>query len=323
MSLLSSIVLRHLPHKKKTTPSGWISFNAPCCIFNGHSADTRGRGGLVINANEGLSYHCFNCGFKTGWNPGKPITIKMRKFLGWIGVPDAEINKAALQILKLNEGVAVVEKKIILPEFKTIKIPDHFTPIRTNSKILKYIEERNLYTTDIDFYTSDDLKWRNRLIIPFFHNNQLTGYTGRAINDKKPKYLTESQPGYIFNIDKQNEFRKFCIVCEGPIDALQIDAVSILGSEISDQQKLQIQSLERQIIVIADRDKSGKKLAEQAADLGWAVSFPRWETGINDISDAVAKYGRIVTLRTILDYTEFNNLKIKLGIKKWFNLKKF
>ena len=247
----------------------------------------------------------------------------MRKFLGWIGIPDDEINKAALQILKLNEGIAVVEKKIILPEFKTIKIPDHFTPICANSKILKYIRERNLYTTDIDFYTSDNLKWRNRLIIPFFHNNQLTGYTGRAINDKKPKYLTESQPGYIFNIDKQNESRKFCVVCEGPIDALHIDAVSILGSEISDQQKLQLQSLEKQIIVVADRDKSGKKLAEQAADLGWAVSFPRWEAGINDISDAVAKYGRIVTLRTILDYTEFNNLKIKLGIKKWFNLKKF
>lgn len=318
MSILSSVVLGHLPFKKKTTPSGWISFNAPCCIHNGHSADTRGRGGLVINSNEGISYHCFNCGFKTAWNPGRSITIKMRKFLGWIGVSDDEINKTALEILRTNDKATILSKTIVLPEFKTIEIPDHFVPIGNNSKLTKYINDRNLYIDDIDFYTSNDIAWRNRLIIPFYYKNNLTGYTGRAINDKKPKYLTESQPGFVFNIDKQVEDRKFCIVCEGPIDALHIDSVSILGSEISTQQKLQIESLNKKIIVIADRDKSGKKLAEQAVDIGWAVSFPKWEIGINDVGDAVAKYGRILALRTILDCAEFNNLKIKLGIKKWF-----
>lgn len=45
-----------LPHRRKTNAtSGWISFNAPCCVHNGETADTRGRGGMVLNADGGTS----------------------------------------------------------------------------------------------------------------------------------------------------------------------------------------------------------------------------------------------------------------------------
>ena len=59
MSILHETVTAYLPSKKKTTPSGWTSFNAPCCIHNGDSADKRQRGGLISNADGGISYHCF------------------------------------------------------------------------------------------------------------------------------------------------------------------------------------------------------------------------------------------------------------------------
>ena len=73
MSVVNDTVLTYLPSKRKQTPSGWLSFNATCCHHNGHAADTRGRGGLISNPDGGVSYHCFNCGFKASWQPGRGI----------------------------------------------------------------------------------------------------------------------------------------------------------------------------------------------------------------------------------------------------------
>ena len=47
MSIVSDTVTTYLPGKRKTTPSGWCSFNAPCCIHNGETQDTKQRGGLI------------------------------------------------------------------------------------------------------------------------------------------------------------------------------------------------------------------------------------------------------------------------------------
>ncbi len=85
MSVVNEIVLTSLPSKRKQTPSGWLSFNAPCCHHNGHTADTRGRGGLISNSDGGVSYHCFNCGFKQVGNPAVIFLHKMRKLLQWLG----------------------------------------------------------------------------------------------------------------------------------------------------------------------------------------------------------------------------------------------
>ena len=48
MNLIQSTILTSLPAGKKKTPSGWIAFNAPCCIHNGENADRRKRGGIMI-----------------------------------------------------------------------------------------------------------------------------------------------------------------------------------------------------------------------------------------------------------------------------------
>ena len=62
-------------------------------------------------------------------------------------------------------------------------------------------------------------------------------------------------------------------LCEGQIDALHIDGCALGGSEISDQQALLMNKLQRDIIVIPDRDKAGSKLVERAIELGWQVSM--------------------------------------------------
>jgi hypothetical protein len=53
------------------------------------------------------------------------------------------------------------------------------------------------------------------------------------------------------------------------------------------------------------------KLASQAGELGWSVSFPDWDNDINDINQAVNKYGRLYTLYSIIKAKQSNPLKIK------------
>jgi len=325
MSIVSDVVSSFLPHKKKITPSGWISFNAPCCHHLGHAQDTRGRGGLIINNNGGVSYHCFNCGFKCSWQSGRNLSLKFKKFLEWLNTPDDVIKQLSLDLLKQIESTTLKNALPKLPVFKETSLPENSICINTCNNvpnnlypIIEYISTRNLNFTDTKFHWCSNLAYKDRLIIPFYFKNKIVGYTARTIQNKTPKYLTSSQPGYIFNLDNQNEEYKFMILCEGPIDALHIKGVSILGSELSDSQITLLKSYNKEIIVIPDKDKSGKKLCNQALDLGWSVSLPNWDKNINDVSDAVNKYGRLLTLYTIIKAKESNSLKIKLGAKKWF-----
>jgi hypothetical protein len=325
MSIVSNVVKSYLPYKTKATPSGWMSFNAPCCHHNGHKQDKRSRGGLIFNENEGVSYHCFNCGFKCSWTLGRHLSSKFKNFLYWLGASDDVVNKLALDLLRENNTNIKKLAPIFIPEFLPIDLPINSVLINTattvNSdmlKIIEYIATRNLNFSDTDFYWSNHKGYKDRLIIPFYYNNRIVGFTARSITDKAPKYLTNSQPGYVFGLDKQKDLWNYVIVCEGPIDALKINGLSILGSELSKSQIELLSLLGKEIIIIPDRDGAGKKLYKQALELNWSVSFPNWSKDIKDVSDAVDKYGRLLTIHSIIQKKQTNNLKIKLGAKKWF-----
>ena len=166
---------------------------------------------------------------------------------------------------------------------------------------------------------SPSLGYRDRLIIPFYYEKRIVGWSARTIiADKQPKYLTETQPGYVYGLDEQGHNKVFAIVCEGPVDAIHIDGCALTGSEIGDQQALLINRLAKDIYIVPDRDKAGSKLIEAAIERGWGVSLPEWDADINDIGDAVAKYGRLYTLYSITSAAETSPLKIRLRAKKWF-----
>ena len=325
MSIVSDTLALYLPGKRKTTPSGWTSFNAPCCQHNGNTADTRGRGGL-INEGDTISFHCFNCGYKASWQPGRPVSQKLRKLLQWLGAPDDVINKLTLDVMRVNEGVEVQQRKIEMPTFETVPLPPDavkLTDITEFNKfslaILEYMSARNLNLDDTDYYWSPSLGYRDRLIVPFYYEKRIVGWTARTVTaDKNPKYLTESQPGYVYGLDEQGHNKVFAIVCEGPVDAIHVDGCALTGSEISDQQAILINRLDKDIYVVPDRDKAGSKLVEAAIEQGWGVSLPDWNKEVNDIGDAVACYGRLYTLYSIASAAETSPLKIRLRAKKWF-----
>ena len=333
MNIVFDALQVYLPAKRKQTPSGWLAFNAPCCEHNGTTPDTRQRGGLIANADEGVSFHCFNCGFKTSWRNGRNLSFKMKKFMRWLNVPDDTITKLALQVLQTKTDVTGHKTFITLPKFVSKELPAKSKPIHEWAdykalepggidkdlfKVLEYIAARKLNLNDYDFYWTPEAGYRDRLIIPFYYREKVVGYTARKVVESKVKYLSEQQPGYVFNIDEQTDDRKYVVAVEGPIDAIAIDGVALLGSEIKEQQTALLNSLGKHVIVVPDRDEAGQKLVYDAMEAGWSVSMPDWSQDIGDANDAVRKYGRLHTLYSIVKNAEESQLKIKLRMKKWF-----
>jgi len=319
MSLISDTLLQYLPGKRKQTPSGWISFNAVCCD------DKRQRGGFIVNAGDAVSYHCFNCGFKCSWQPGRHISKNMNKFMRDLNIPDDAIGQLRLEALRLDDN-NTAEVRNIIPKFDIRALPldsELLSSLLDNPPeklipVLEYMVNRKLFPEDFPFYWTPKVGFSNRLIIPFIYKDEIVGWTARAINDAKPKYLSEQQPGYVFNLDRQQDEREFVIVSEGPFDALSIDGCALLGAEIKDSQNWLLKQLGKEIILVPDRDHEGPRTVEQAIEYGWSVSMPDWPEGVKDINDAVIKLGRLATLYLIVSSKESNSLKIQLRAKKWF-----
>lgn len=313
--------------KSRTTPSGWISANSVCCVHNGHSSDNRGRGGLNITSDGGVVYSCFNCGFKASWSPGKPLSKKIKKLMKWMGITDDKIKKMSFYALQHKTEINS-QQEIFIPKFSVSRLPDKSIPIDLNktydddeiNKVVDYARTRNLHTVKgTEFYWSSSPLYRDRLIIPYYYQGKIVGWIARTHRqDKKPKYIADAQPGYVYGIDSQTNNRKICIVCEGVIDAALIEGCAVLSHEIGQKQYEMINALNKQVIVLPDRDKSGKLMVEQALEYNWAVSFPPWDDGVKDAADAVNKYGKLYTVYSIVRHAQYTNLKIQLAAKKWF-----
>jgi hypothetical protein len=180
--------------------------------------------------------------------------------------------------------------------------------------IKKYILDRGLGLDWYPWHWTDEKGYTDRVLIPFYHMGKIVGYTARKITAGKPKYLTHSQPGYVFNMDQQTEDydRQYIIVVEGQMDAIAIDGVAIMSNDVSATQAARISAVNRQVIVVPDRDRAGAKLLTAALTHEWSVSLPPWGDDVKDAADAVKKYGRLYTLTTILHYRETNKIKIQL-----------
>ena len=294
---IQQTILQLLPARRKTGQNGWISFNAVCCLHNGESSDTRGRGGIKTN-NGSVSYHCFNCGYKASFQPGRHLTFKFRKLLSLLGADDLTVRRLVIEAVRLKELVAPEEIEPILEEeitYEARSLPEqarnvvelaNFYSIGDYNNVpaellaaIEYVNRRTINLDKYNFYWTPEEAYNlhRRIIIPFYYKQQIVGYTSRAIADGiKPKYWSNHPADFVFNLDNQMPDSKFVVVCEGPFDAMSIDGVALNGSEISDTQVDQIDRLQREVIVVPDADRAGRKLVDRAIEAGWTVSFPVW-----------------------------------------------
>jgi len=310
-------VVSFLPGKRKQTASGWISFNAPCCIHRGDTQDKRQRGGIKPGTDGSWSYHCFNCGYTASFILGRNLTFKARKLLEWMLVPQEEIERINLESLKHKsiEGL-LGDRQEVIQKLQSIEFEDKDLPAETqelNDFAKEYLQKR---CVPLDYPFLYKTMPRRGVVIPFTHNNQVVGHTTRFLDDRTPRYIQDIQPGYVFGTDLQKPNWQTAIVVEGVFDALSINGLAVLHAEVNDAQVRLIRSLGREVIVVPDQDEAGMKLVDRAVELGWAVSMPDWPEGVKDVNDAVIQLGRLGTLLTIMQAKDTSKIKIELRKKQ-------
>lgn len=314
-------ILALIPGKKRQASNGWYSFNAICCHHNGgHRPDTRFRGGIKTNGPNEWLMHCFNCNFTCSFRLGKPLEFKTKKLLNWLGVDDIQIQRWNLESLQYKDLLDFyTPTKPNLIRFVEKQLPEGELLDKTNPTHKEYVDYLINRCIDIDSYpfmvTPNDVgRNKHRVIVPYTYKNKIVGHTSRYLDNKTPRFINDQQPGYVFNIDVQHNDWSVCILTEGIFDALSIDGVALMHDDISDEQSKLLASLNRQIILVPDRDTSGLKLTDKALEFGYSVSLPKWETDIKDVNDAVIRYGKVPTLLSILQSA--TNSKIKIEMRK-------
>jgi hypothetical protein len=317
---------RLLLPKTKTSPSGWISFNAPCCHQRGHARDTRKRAGIMFS--EGVVYNCFNCKYTASWQPGRTLTEKFKNLCRWLGADDNQVKELVFEALKTESTEYEPEHFVEKVKFTKKELPEGSLPLvewldaRLDTEqeeqliaVVEYVVNRGYDPLSEHFYWSPMPGFADRVIIPFLYESVVVGSTARKVKDGRPKYLSDQHPFFVFNIDAQDPLNKYVFVCEGPFDALAVDGVALLTNEISQQQAHIINGLGKEVIVIPDQDKAGLALINQAVDYDWSVAFPNWGDDIKDCADAVKKYGKLFVVVDIIETAQKGAIRLEMAKK--------
>lgn len=328
MNLTQQAISSVLPPKHKKAAKGWLSFNAPCCTHNGETQDKRSRGGLLFTPEGGASYHCFNCGYKASWRPGLHFGYKMRRLMQWMGMDEGQIQRIVFDAMRQLD-VEIVQQERAKAEIKfeprelpaNARIQDWLANGLDDEDLLavkEYITARGFALDDWDWRWSHEDGYRRRVLIPYTWQGQEVGYTARSVDlaKGKSKYIQHVGSDYVFGVDQQHRDSKFALLVEGPFDAIAVNGMAVLTNEVSEKKAEIIDSLGREIIVVPDMDKSGGKLVDAALMYGWSVSFPEWQPDVKDAADAMLRYGKLYTLRSILQAKQDSKLKIELMRKR-------
>ena len=314
---------RTLLPKTKTSPSGWTSFNAPCCHNRGHARDTRKRAGVMFS--DGVIYNCFNCKFTANWQPGRQLSEKFKSLCRWLGASDDEVNTMIFEAMKTESPEykpAEYKPKI---EFPNRELPDGALPLAewidatlTSDeeqhliKVVEYVVNRGFDPISKDFYWTPVPGFIDRVILPYYYEGRIVGNTARKITEGKPKYVSDQPPFFVYNSDNQDDSNKYVFVVEGQFDALSVGGVALLTNEVSEQQARIINNMGKTVIVIPDQDKAGTVLMEQAVALDWHVAFPSWGNDVKDCADAVQKYGKLFVVVDAIKTATTNPAKIEI-----------
>jgi hypothetical protein len=317
-----------LPPRAKHSPSGWTSFNAPCCHHRGHKQDTRKRAGIRFDG-DGIVYNCFNCKFSTGWLPGSPFGEKMKTLARWLGASEDNIKEFVFESLKTEAVGYKPEQHQTVIEFADKDLPEGAMPLLdwVNGEyfkevsillepVISYVVNRGYDPYNGEFYWSPSPGYENRVILPFRWEGRIVGNTARKVVKGNLKYLSDQPPHFVYNFDKQSEDQKYIFVVEGPFDALAIGAVGLLTNEIADQQARIINSLGAEVIVIPDQDSAGLVLFDRAAELDWSIAMPNWDSDVKDVADAVQRYGKLFVIVDAIKTAQKGAIKINMAKKQ-------
>lgn len=336
MSLIINYIRTLVPADWQSNPSGWVSGNCPMCVHNGESRpDTKGRGGFSFESDEKFQYNCFNCGFTTGWSTGKRLSYRLKKLMNYLGAEESDIQRLQLELMQQDELAQVLIKRQnrnrpVVINWPQMDLPESSLPVSMISNFNESVIQGMTYLVDRGFDPMDGNFWftesrqpavmNKRIIIPFTYKNKIVGYTARWIGDVPegmPKYYNKQPPkNFVYGLDNQTSDKDIVIVTEGILDAIVTDGLAIGSNNINEDQANIIDSLQKTVILLPDADEAGARAVNTAIDRGWSVSFPEWDN-CKDAGDAQVKYGKLFTVRSIIDSAVSNPTKIKVLMQRY------
>ncbi len=329
--------------RRKKGHGASFSICCPSCVDRGYTVDKKYR--CWIKRDHAVGVHCYNCALKIKHTPGQRLSQNLKRFLANLGVDDMDIKRLAYRAMTIStmlegnpEAMALAEVEVSM-KFDPMSLPAGSKSFEawaeagcTDPDFLAVADY--LFTRGSDVAASTTFFWtpdkkddfNRRLIIPFYYQGGIVGYTGRSVDAEiSPKYYNKMPKDYVFNNHvMMDRSRQFILVVEGVIDALAIDGISTMGARLSDRQAAWIESFGKQIILVPDRDKAGSDVIDMAQKRGWQIAFPAlseamssrnwWDTSCKDSADAVLNYGRLYTLTSILKTATRNEREI--AVKK-------
>lgn len=248
---------------------GEISVHCPMC----GSADPSYHMGLNL---ENGYWACWRNQNHRGRSPVRLLIallgISYRKALEIAGLDasyvDPEGFDAVAARLMKQHGFTKIEEINHKREF--LQFPREFVPITGKGRTRRCWEylafDRTFGAIDTiklcaqyDIHTATDGPFRDRVVLPYYLNEELVSWTGRAIADATIRYRdldVESSlvppKETLFNHDCGHVGGHVLVVVEGPIDALKLDyfgrdwglrAVSLSTNSITDQQVFLLEDL--------------------------------------------------------------------------------
>lgn len=318
---LQSLIEEKVPFRHINT--GWFTGKCQVC------SDYKERAGFRFENGE-IVYNCWNCG-ATGKYEENSGTMRprFRSILAAYGFDDSEITtivnspfffkkkedeKQTITLAKLT-AVNTTTPTIKLPT-KSFKLGHHEEFIDYQQKLVNYLVKRDVDLDKYEFYFSLEEKFLDRVIIPFYRNGKLIYWQARSVNDdEKERYKNAPTPreAIIYGIDKLNTYERTPLfVTEGVFDAMMVDGCSILGSQLNEAKAVLLSQSRRRLVFVIDKDKNGKKFAEDVMRHGWDITFS--PEGSEDINHSVSKYGVAWTVYSLMNNIPKNADSARLAL---------
>lgn len=313
---LRSIIERYVKLQPQNS-RGWHP-----CVHQGCDHGKKGaRAAFIFNENGSVGFNCFNCAVDCSFDPTAGYSVSDDFIKVWrdFRIPEDHLNEFIFQAL---ESGGIKKQKPISRttdiEPKILTMPPTFyrlseapsTDLWAEIARIHLQEERGIDYHDYSFYLSEKTndkqysKWFKRLIIPMYKQDDLIFYQGRRLTDSLIKKYespsTESSKilGGFDELFKQTD--QPLIVAEGWFDGFVVNGVSIIGNTFSKEQIEWLNLSKRNKIYVPDKTGKGYIAAKMALQQGWKVSIPD-TSDCKDISEAVKKYGKLYTLKSIMD----------------------
>jgi DNA primase len=260
-----------------------------------------------------IKYNCFNCGVSTSYTKNSTYLHKdFRDVLNAYGIDDTDIDLELGKTYFTKEQIVIAKKKAE-SKIAEVALPPNSYQVTTPSEddmwtivADEYLQSRGLSLADHTWFLSTHKDYRDRIIIPYYKDGKVIYWDARSFDDNaKKRYINPTTPKepILFGYDElERNFDKPLFIMEGAFDAISISGVGMGGSKLY-KQKIEAfkKCRRRKIFVIDKKDKqnNGYKLGLDALNHDWEITFTTGD-GL-DVNKSVAKYGKIWTIRDLLE----------------------